>query len=105
MRLTKDNRIIVGGRDKPFSDSFKGKCCLKKNPACFKRNLLKCYRTFSLRKNLYGAVLLAKQKIHCLVALGFGGNGITFSVVAAEILCDILCKKPNPDAYLFSFER
>jgi glycine/D-amino acid oxidase-like deaminating enzyme len=38
-------------------------------------------------------------------ALGFGGNGITFSLIAARILSDILKGKKSKDASLFSFER
>ncbi len=38
-------------------------------------------------------------------ALGYGGNGITFSVIAAAILRDLLRGRDNADARLFSFER
>ena len=38
-------------------------------------------------------------------ALGFGGNGITFSLIAAEIIASLLNGKKNPDAAIFSFER
>ena len=38
-------------------------------------------------------------------ALGYGGNGITFSVVAAELIRDWWTGRPNPDAALFGFDR
>jgi glycine/D-amino acid oxidase-like deaminating enzyme len=38
-------------------------------------------------------------------ALGFGGNGITFSVIAAQIIRDMILKRKNEDANLFSFNR
>lgn len=38
-------------------------------------------------------------------ALGFGGNGITFSVIAAEMIRDACLGKPNPNIRLFSFDR
>ena len=38
-------------------------------------------------------------------ALGFGGNGITFSVMTAEIITNMINKKNDPDASLFSFDR
>jgi glycine/D-amino acid oxidase-like deaminating enzyme len=38
-------------------------------------------------------------------ALGYGGNGITYSVLAAEIIRDAILDKPNPYADLFRFER
>jgi len=37
--------------------------------------------------------------------LGFGGNGITFSAIAAGILRDLFLGKVNRDAAIFSFER
>lgn len=39
------------------------------------------------------------------LALGYGGNGITFGAIAAEILRDQFCGVPNADAELFRFER
>lgn len=38
-------------------------------------------------------------------ALGFGGNGITFSVVAARILRDLVEGRANDDARIFRFGR
>ena len=38
-------------------------------------------------------------------ALGFGGNGITFSQVAGEIIADLIKGKKNKDAGLFAFDR
>lgn len=38
-------------------------------------------------------------------ALGYGGNGITFGVIAADLLRDQWRGRPNPDAQIFSFTR
>jgi glycine/D-amino acid oxidase-like deaminating enzyme len=38
-------------------------------------------------------------------ALGFGGNGITFSVIAAIMIRDFMLGKHHCDDGLFSFER
>jgi glycine/D-amino acid oxidase-like deaminating enzyme len=40
-----------------------------------------------------------------LYALGYGGNGITFSAVAANLLRDRILDVRNPDAEIFSFDR
>jgi glycine/D-amino acid oxidase-like deaminating enzyme len=40
-----------------------------------------------------------------LFALGYGGNGITFSLIAAEIIRDVLLGRPTPDASIFGFDR
>jgi glycine/D-amino acid oxidase-like deaminating enzyme len=42
---------------------------------------------------------------HTYYALGFDGNGITFSVIAAEIILDMITGKKNKDALLYAFER
>jgi glycine/D-amino acid oxidase-like deaminating enzyme len=42
---------------------------------------------------------------HCLFALGFGGNGITYSMVATEILRSELAGKRHPCAEAFRFDR
>lgn len=42
---------------------------------------------------------------HTYFALGFGGNGITFSMMAAGIITRSITGKKDPDADLFSFTR
>ncbi len=41
----------------------------------------------------------------CYFALGYGGNGITFSLIAAQIIRDEILKLHNSASRLFSFER
>jgi len=41
---------------------------------------------------------------HCYAALGYGGNGITFSMLAASLLTAAISGKRNPDAHLFEFK-
>jgi glycine/D-amino acid oxidase-like deaminating enzyme len=38
-------------------------------------------------------------------ALGYGGNGITFSLIAARLITDLILGRPNPDAEVFRFGR
>ena len=42
---------------------------------------------------------------NCYAVLGYGGNGVTFSMVAAQIIAGQLCGHPDVDADLFAFER
>ena len=42
---------------------------------------------------------------HAYFALGYGGNGITFSLIAAEIIRDNFLGKKNRDAHIFRFGR
>lgn len=41
----------------------------------------------------------------CHAVLGYGGNGITFSMLAAEIIRAHITGEPDPDAPLFAFKR
>jgi hypothetical protein len=36
---------------------------------------------------------------------GYGGNGITFSAIAARLVTDLLVGRQNPDAEVFRFGR
>jgi glycine/D-amino acid oxidase-like deaminating enzyme len=38
-------------------------------------------------------------------ALGYGGNGMTYSLIAAEIIRDIYTGRPNRDVDIFRFDR
>jgi glycine/D-amino acid oxidase-like deaminating enzyme len=117
MRLTKDNRIITGGRDEPFSNDFTRQSLLERKSRQLQKDLTKILPHLSFKKEFSWSGTFGKTKYslpyigpykktpHTFYALGFGGNGVTFSVTAAEILRDILCGKFNADTALFSFER
>ena len=42
---------------------------------------------------------------HICFALGYGGNGITFSLIAAEIIRDGFLGRNNRNAHIFHFGR
>ncbi|MBE1529579.1 glycine/D-amino acid oxidase-like deaminating enzyme [Sphingopyxis sp. OAS728] len=42
---------------------------------------------------------------NCYAAMGYGGNGITFSMMAAQMLRGVICGYGDPDADLVSFHR
>lgn len=42
---------------------------------------------------------------NCYVAMGYGGNGITFSMMAAQVLRGLITGVGDPDADLVSFRR
>ncbi|MGH6785739.1 MAG: NAD(P)/FAD-dependent oxidoreductase [Novosphingobium sp.] len=41
----------------------------------------------------------------CYAALGYGGNGITFAMIAAQVLRGLICGDGDPDSDLFGFSR
>ncbi len=39
----------------------------------------------------------------CHAVMGYGGNGITFSMLAAEVITATISGRKHPDARLFGF--
>lgn len=117
MRTTADKRIIVGGKDEPFQSPTKRDKLLNRKTreivGSFKRkfpeiNLIPDFAwagTFAETEDGLPYIGSIKQLPHTIFALGFGGNGITFSQIAAETIRDEAIGKKNKDARIFSFER
>ena len=61
--------------------------------------------TFGSTKDGLPYIGTYKKLPNSFFALGFGGNGITFSQVAGEIIASLITGKKNKDAGIFSFER
>lgn len=117
MRTTKDHRVLVGGKDETFySPNKRDKLLARKT-----RELAEAFGrkfpdiplrvdfawtgTFAETKDGLPFIGSIKQRPHTYFALGFGGNGITFSQVAAEILRDFAVGRKNADAKIFTFDR
>jgi glycine/D-amino acid oxidase-like deaminating enzyme len=117
MRLTTDNRVIVGGRDEEFNGPLRRDRLIKKKSAMLKKDFSKLFPeielipefswtgTFGSTKDALPYIGTYSKTPHTFYALGFGGNGIVFSLIAAEILCDMISGKANKDALLYSFSR
>jgi glycine/D-amino acid oxidase-like deaminating enzyme len=116
MRLTRDNRILIGGRDERFSTKtfrhmYHKKAELLHKDFCKLFPDIKCKPefswsgTFGKTKDSLPFIGTYKKTPNTYYALGFGGNGITFSVIAAQIISDLITGKKNENAELFSFER
>ena len=116
MRLTKDNRILIGGRDERYSNKASRQLYEKKS-----ENLQKDFEklfpgktirpefawsgTFGRTRDALPYIGAYEKTPATYYALGFGGNGITFSVIAAQIIADLILEKENADAEIFSFNR
>lgn len=117
MRLTNDNRVIVGGRDEDFYNPERRDKLIKHKTDLLKKDFTKLFPaidlipefswtgTFGSTKDALPYIGTYSKTPHTYYALGFGGNGITFSVIAAEIIRDMITGKKNKDAQLFSFNR
>ena len=116
IRTTEDNRIMVGGFDEPFQDPKKRDALMdKKN-----KDILKRFKTIfpesKIEMDFYwcgtfggtkdGLPYIGEHKKHpnMYFALGYGGNGITFSVIAAEMIKDMYLGT-NKDENIFRFDR
>ena len=117
IRTTSDNRILVGGKDVEFSNPRKRDELLAKKARGLEKAFTKLFPSIHLKTDVQWAGTFASTKDglpyigsiperpNTYFALGFGGNGITFSLVAADIIADELKSKKNNDAEIFKFNR
>ena len=114
MRSTLDGRIIAGGEDEPFSDAQQRDAMtpLKMKKIAKKAGKLIPVADFTVDFAWSGSFgesatgLPAFGEIpgmpRCYAVLGFGGNGITFSMLAAQMISRTILGVSDPDAELFA---
>ena len=117
LRTTDDNRILIGGRDETFYNPKKRDRLLQKKTKQLTSDINKLFPhlnfkpefswtgTFGATKDGLPYIGEYKPLPNSYFALGFGGNGITFSLTAAIIIRDLIIGKENADASIFAFNR
>jgi len=117
LRTTEDGRILMGGEDDPFDGINPREQRIphkvEKLQARFRTlfpliDLDVAYAwagTFGETKDGLAYIGATPEYPHAYFALGYGGNGVTYSLVAAEILRDLITGRPNKDAEIFRFGR
>ena len=116
MRTTKDNRVIIGGKDENFNSAIKRDSLIRHKSKQLEKEFNQYFPQLEFKTDFRWAGTFAETKDglpyigkykdpRSYYILGFGGNGITFSVIAAKIIRDLVMKKPNKDANIFSFNR
>ena len=117
LRTTPDGRIICGGEDEDFSDEAARDALLARKTATLQRKLARLIRGVDTRVDFawtgsFGPARPAcrpsggfRSMPHCWVALGYGGNGITYSRIAADVIAGALTGRPDIDADLYDFSR
>lgn len=117
LRTTNDNRIIIGGRDEEFFSHTKRDKLIPQKSKQLEKDLKKIFPSIPFKAEFSWAGVFGSTKDglpyigeyrkmpNSYFALGFGGNGITFSQVAGEIIAGLIKGKKNKDVELFSFER
>ena len=117
MRTTTDQRVLVGGKDDDFYHPDKRDARIpvktkqlinsfgKKFPSIPIKPDFQWSGTFASTKDGLPYIGTIRQRPNTFFALGFGGNGITFSLVAAEQITSCLSGNEDPDMKIFSFNR
>lgn len=117
LRTTSDNRVLIGGKDEPFYNPKKRDALNNKKAAQLTKAFHKRFPDLPFRADFQWAGTFAEtadglpyigvvaERPHTYFAMGFGGNGIVFSMLAAEIIGDLLLGRKNPTTKLFGFER
>lgn len=117
LRTTEENRILIGGKDTTFSSPARRDELLNKKAKELEKSFAKLFPHLLFRTDFKWAGTFASTKDglpyigsisprpRTFFALGYGGNGITFSVIASQLLRDQLTGKKNPDIEIFSFNR
>lgn len=113
MRTTADGRVIVGGEDEPFSDDALRDKMISRKIAAIARKAKRIFPSIDFKADYawagsFGesptglpAIGPIRELSRCYAVLGFGGNGITFSMLAAQLVSRHLQGIKDPDADIF----
>ena len=117
LRVTPAGRIICGGEDEEFADERSRDALLPRKAATLERKLRALLPKVDARADFawcgsFGGSTSGTPTIgpvpgmpHCYAVLGYGGNGITFAALAAQLLRSHVMGTPDPDSDLFAFRR
>jgi glycine/D-amino acid oxidase-like deaminating enzyme len=116
-RRTGDGRTIIGGADTSYADDHQRDGLLERKVAQLHNRFRKLFPraefvpeyawagAFAETEDGLACIGRAPGKSHTYAALGYGGNGITFGIIAARLIVDLFVGRPNPDEQVFSFDR
>jgi len=117
LRSTPDNRILVGGADMKFKNAKARDALIDKKETELLNQLRQLIPhleiipdfswagTFGVTKDALPYIGPHPDFPNSYFCLGFGGNGITFSVMGMEILSDAVAGRPNNFLSYFRFGR
>lgn len=117
LRKTPQGRILLGGEDEDFSHPAARDALIGAKTEALLGRFGKMFPggrpepayawagTFAETKDGLGYIGENAAFPNGYFALGYGGNGMTYGVIASEILGDLILGRPNPDAAIFRFDR
>lgn len=117
MRTTDDHRLLIGGGDVRFKNTVKRDALLQKKARDLRKYVNKILPDYKFIPDFAWAGTFGETKDglpyigthpdfdHSFFVLGFGGNGITFSVIGMKIVSDYLKGMENQMAQYYKFGR
>jgi len=117
LRTTDDGRILIGGEDEDFEDEEHRDALIPRKVEALERKLHAIFPdvdptadhrwTGSFGASDTGTPSIGRVpgKRRTLAVLGYGGNGITFSMLAAQMIRGIVTGAGDPDEDLFALAR
>jgi glycine/D-amino acid oxidase-like deaminating enzyme len=117
LRAGPGGRVICGGEDEDFADEDLRDALLDSKIATIQRKLKALMPQLDVETEFrwcgnFGASTTGTPSIgrvpgmpNCYAVMGYGGNGITFSMLAAQLLRTEITGGRDPDGDLFSFTR
>jgi glycine/D-amino acid oxidase-like deaminating enzyme len=115
LRTTSDGRVICGGEDEDIADAQKRDALLKRKSAVLARKLQRLLPRINPTiefawTGMFGETASGLPTIdriprmpNCWVALGYGGNGITYARIAADVISSAVVGRSDVDADLYQF--
>jgi glycine/D-amino acid oxidase-like deaminating enzyme len=117
LRMTKDNRMLIGGEDDDFHNPVRRDRALSRKTKSIQQKAEKLLARGPFEPEYAWAGTFGKTKDglayigehpdlpNRYFALGFGGNGITFSSIACNMILKLLRGEDCPEQHLFRFRR
>lgn len=117
IRTTPEGHVICGGEDEEISDEKLRDSKLEEKAAALSKKLAALLPDLETTAEFMWAGSFGDSRTgtptigripgmnNCYAAMGYGGNGITFSVMASQILRSAITGEADPDKALFSFHR
>ena len=116
-RTTDDNRLLIGGEDEDFINPEKRDTLIKDKTKKLEKKLKKILPNYAFRPDFVWAGTFGETKDglpyigehpnfkNSYFLLGFGGNGITFSVIGTGVIGALLNDEVHPLAKYYRFKR
>ena len=115
-RSTSDGRVVCGGEDEEFADEEKRDALTASKAKRLEAKILRLFPNIDSRAQFswtgsFGSSPNGMPSIgaipgypRCYAVMGYGGNGITFSMLAAKLITAAVLRRKVPEAALFAFK-